>query len=91
MMGPHHSIIWRLISIGQGAAACKAVCKERRRTGVVPQGKLQHSHKHRRHPLSTIDLLTFDDGEGTFRIEALHDEHRAAKRKTVIEWRSGAA
>ncbi len=61
-------------------------------------GELQHTNKHRRHPLRMGDLVFFDQLQHTFRVKMIHDDacatnslnrHVIAKRCSVVEWCRG--
>ena len=64
MIGPHHSIIWRLISGGQGAPGVQG---EAQRAEVVTLARLggqaQQAHEHRRHELRRRDAVLGDQRE----------------------------
>ena len=96
MIGPHQSIICRLIGTGHGAAACMTTW---RLDGVVALphllGEPQQAHEHRRHELGVGHAVPLDELRGTASgVEALHHHdggaetvhgHRVDERRGVVE------
>ena len=80
MTGPHHSIIPPLHVDRTGRGGVHADL-QRRYVILGPRllGELQHPYEHRRHNLRDADLVLAHEAQVVLRIEALHDDDRAAR------------